>query len=205
VRLPIGPAGIDNDSVVERLLLSATTLFARVGFDATSVQDIVDGAGVTKGGLYHYFASKDELLYAIHQRFISAGLARIEDVVALGLPPQDRLQGLVVALVESIASYLDGVTVFFRERHRLSPEQLKLARVQRDAFVKHFRDAIAEGQRTGVFRDDIPVNVATLGVFGAANWTYTWYRPRGPLTASEIGRHIATFVDGGLAKPKSVI
>jgi AcrR family transcriptional regulator len=172
--------------------------FSRVGFDATSVQDIVDEAGVTKGSLYHYFSSKDELLYAIHQRFIAAGLAQIEEVVALNLPPQEELPRLVTALVQSIAQYLDGVTVFFREWRRLSPAQLKSARVERDAFFNHFRDAIARGQRDGVFRDDIPLNVATLGVFGAANWTYTWYRSGGSNSPSEIGQHIANLVLDGL-------
>ena len=49
----------------ERIIAAAVTLFAERGFDATAVQQIVDRAEVTKGALYHYFDSKDELLYEI--------------------------------------------------------------------------------------------------------------------------------------------
>jgi AcrR family transcriptional regulator len=58
-------------TVQGRLLEAAVSLFAEKGFDATSVQEIVERAQVTKGAMYHYFRSKDDLLYAIYHGLIS--------------------------------------------------------------------------------------------------------------------------------------
>ena len=46
-----------------RVLGAAVDLFARQGYDATSVAEVVTQAGVAKGGFYHHFASKEALLY----------------------------------------------------------------------------------------------------------------------------------------------
>ncbi|HWM40698.1 MAG TPA: helix-turn-helix domain-containing protein, partial [Streptomyces sp.] len=52
--------------VPQRLMAAATRLFSEQGYDRTSVQEIVEAAGVTKGALYHYFGSKDDLLHEIY-------------------------------------------------------------------------------------------------------------------------------------------
>ena len=54
----------------DRLLAVATRMFAEKGFGNTSVQEIVEAAGVTKGAMYHYFGSKDDLLYEIYHRLL---------------------------------------------------------------------------------------------------------------------------------------
>ncbi len=65
--------GRDHDRetpVPQRLLAVATRLFAERGYDRTSVQEIVEAAGVTKGALYHYFGSKDDLLHEVYARML---------------------------------------------------------------------------------------------------------------------------------------
>ena len=62
----------------ERLLAVATRLFAEKGFEGTSVQEIVAAAGVTKGAMYHYFASKDDLLYEIYHRLLVMQTNRLQ-------------------------------------------------------------------------------------------------------------------------------
>ncbi len=62
-----GPAhGPTRLSTQERIIRAGTALFAEQGFDVTSVQAVVEAAGVTKGALYYYLSSKDDLLHAIH-------------------------------------------------------------------------------------------------------------------------------------------
>ncbi|KOG87710.1 TetR family transcriptional regulator, partial [Streptomyces varsoviensis] len=60
----------DAKPVPQRLLAAATRLFADQGYDRTSVQEIVEAAGVTKGALYHYFGSKDDLLHEVYARLL---------------------------------------------------------------------------------------------------------------------------------------
>ena len=70
-----------SEATRQALLDAATELFGTVGFDATSVQTIVDRANVTKGGFYHHFESKQALLHEIHDRFIDSHLERMRELL----------------------------------------------------------------------------------------------------------------------------
>src|SRR5258708_26473757 len=76
--------------VKERLLNVATRLFARHGFEGTSVQDIVDAAGVTKGAMYHYYGSKDDLLYEVYHQVLTMQTSHLEDIAAGPAAPPGR-------------------------------------------------------------------------------------------------------------------
>src|SRR5690606_2378009 len=78
--------------VPRRLLAVATRLFADKGFDRTSVQEIVAAAEVTKGAMYHYFDSKDDLLAEVYARVLRLQMQRLEAVAAEGGPVQDRVR-----------------------------------------------------------------------------------------------------------------
>ncbi|MDA8206434.1 MAG: TetR/AcrR family transcriptional regulator [Thermaerobacter sp.] len=183
----------------EMLIRAAARLFARQGYDATSVSDIVQAADVTKGAMYYYFSAKEDLLFAIHQRFIEAEMRQAQEILRGTSEPKDRLSRLIVALVESIAEYHDEVTVFFREMHRLPGPQFEEVRKVRDAYQKVFEDTIIWGQREGIFRSDIEPRIMTLALFGQCNWTYTWMRSKGSLSAHEIGKRLAkVYLTGAL-------
>ncbi|CAM5504407.1 hypothetical protein SHIRM173S_11601 [Streptomyces hirsutus] len=68
----------DGPPVPQRLLAAATRLFAEQGYDRTSVQEIVEAAGVTKGALYHYFGSKDDLLHEVYARVLRVQQERLD-------------------------------------------------------------------------------------------------------------------------------
>lgn len=188
----------EQDSVAQNILKNATALFAQNGFDAASVQDIVDAAEVTKGAFYYYYDSKDELLFNIHERFISYEVKQAEDILAEGLPPDETLRRLVVGLVESICLFQPEVTVFFREMHRLSPERFAAIKAVRDRYQGFFQEVVDAGRELGEFRTDMPALLQTFATFGLCNWVYTWYRPSGPLSPTEIGQNLASLLLGGM-------
>ncbi|MFD0599125.1 TetR/AcrR family transcriptional regulator [Catellatospora coxensis] len=76
--------------VRERILAAAGALFAEQGYDATSVQQVVDRAGVTKGGLYHYFGAKEDLLVELYRAVFGQRLAALEKILAQGRDPGGR-------------------------------------------------------------------------------------------------------------------
>lgn len=77
----------DPDATKAALLNSAVTLFDTHGYDATSVQQIVEDAGRTKGAFYHYFESKEDLLRDLHDRFIDYGSRRRTPSSSATSPP----------------------------------------------------------------------------------------------------------------------
>src|SRR3954470_695903 len=119
-------SGVDG-----RLLAEATRLFARQGFDRTSVQEIVEAAGVTKGAMYHYFGSKDDLLHEIYGRVLREQTDRLEKVAASGAPAADRLAEAAADVVVSTIENLDDVRIFYDSMHHLTPAKQRAVRAER--------------------------------------------------------------------------
>ncbi|MGH3439983.1 MAG: TetR/AcrR family transcriptional regulator, partial [Sciscionella sp.] len=94
-------------TVPQRLLAVATRLFADQGFERTSVQEIVNLAGVTKGALYHYFDSKDDLLSEIYGRVLRVQTERLEKFAAMDSPLADRLRDAAADVVVTSIENLD--------------------------------------------------------------------------------------------------
>jgi AcrR family transcriptional regulator len=174
-----------------QLLRAGTTLFAERGFDATSVQAIVEAVGVTKGAFYHHFAAKEDLLYEIHDEILAAELWDAQRILARNLDPTKCLSLLIVSLIESIARFQAGVTVVLRDMHRLSPEKGRLIQETRHEYARLYLRVITRGQVQGLFRSDVNPSVVAYAVLGSCNWFYTWYSPSGTWSAHELGQQMA--------------
>ena len=187
-------------AVQSRLLDAAVDLFAEKGFDGTSVQEIVARAEVTKGAMYHYFRSKDDLLYAIYHGLISQQLAGLDRILAAGPPPAEALRAIIVDLVETTTARLAEAAVFAREQHKLAAEPMAALRAQRRRYHEGVRDLIAAGQRDGAFAPVASAETVTLMVFGIVNQLPQWYQPGGPKRPRELADEIANFVLAALSR-----
>lgn len=181
----------DEESVPGRLLSAATKLFAQKGFDRTSVQEIVAAAGVTKGAMYHYFDSKDDLLSEIYGRVLRQQTEQLEKVAATEAPVRDRLRQAAVDVVVSMIENLDDTTIFLQSMHQLSPDKSKAVRAERRRYHERFRSLIEEGERAGVFRADKPADIVVDFFFGSVHHLSTWFRSSGRWSARQVGEYYA--------------
>jgi AcrR family transcriptional regulator len=186
------------EPVRRALLDEATRLFAEKGFDATSVQDVVDAAGVTKGAFYYYFSSKNHVLYEIHEWFMAAALDHVARIVGADLPPEEALRAMIVALIEDVATYQNGVIVFFREMHRLLPDHRAAIHEERKRFEGYFQAIIEQGQAEGSFQATIPGHLQTIAILTMCQSVSVWYRPNGPMTPQQIGEAFADLLLSGI-------
>ncbi|MGW4132022.1 TetR/AcrR family transcriptional regulator [Amycolatopsis japonica] len=183
--------GEDQAAVPRRLLSHATKLFAKKGFDRTSVQEIVEAAGVTKGAMYHYFGSKDDLLYEIYARVLRSQTEQLEKVASSEAPLRERLRSAASDVIVSTIDNLDDNTIFMQSMHQLSVEKQKAVRAERRKYHERFRTLIEEGQESGEFRGDKPADVIVDFFFGSVHHLGSWYRRGGVLSARQIGDHFA--------------
>jgi len=191
------PSYVDGRSLPERLVDVACRLFAEKGFEGTSVQDVVAAAGVTKGAMYHYFSSKDDLLYEIYGRVLRMQLERLEKFAAEESPVEERVRAAATDVVITTIENLQSTTIFFRSLHQLGQEQQKEVRRERRRYHDTFCAMIIEGQEAGVFRDDVSADLAVDYFFGSVHHLPMWWRPRGRSSATEVGRVFADlFLDG---------
>jgi AcrR family transcriptional regulator len=182
----------------QRLVLVATRLFAAQGYDATSVQQIVEAAGVTKGALYHHFTCKDDLLYEVYHHVLAEQTRRMEEIADGPGDAAQRLAAVVGDVIASSVANLDELIVFFRSMHLLPDAQQKTVRAERRRYHLRVRRLVEEGQRAGVLTTDVPADLAVHFVYGAIHQIGTWYSDSGPLTADEIAQHFERLVLAGL-------
>jgi AcrR family transcriptional regulator len=180
-------------------MAAAVRLFAAKGFDATTVQEIVEAAAVTKGALYHYFGAKDDLLFEIYRSLIGEQMADLDRIVAREDDPGTTVRAIMVSLVETTAARVDETAVFVREMHRLDAEHMASFRAERRRYHETFRAVVEQAQATGRFSSAVPAETAVLIALGVVNQLPTWYRPDGPKPSAQLGEEIADFVLAALA------
>ncbi len=171
----------------EKIIQSAVELFGRKGYHSTSIQEICEHAGVSKGAVFHYFSNKSEILFVIHDQFIDVILEQAGRVLQQEeLTATEKLRELLILLVQLVADFKMHVTVFFKEYKYVDKDRLDIIREKRDRCEQIYRTVVEQGVASGEFRQDLDVDVVVKGLFGMCDWTYQWMNPDGRLTPREI-------------------
>jgi TetR/AcrR family transcriptional regulator, cholesterol catabolism regulator len=158
----------------------AARVFARQGYDQTTMQELAASMGLAVGALYHYFGAKEQLLRAICDELMEPLLEQARDLTAQSERPAEELLRDVVRLwVAHVAAHRDHMLVFQQERHVIeSGAAWRGVRDSRKAFERLvgglLQDTLADGR------------LALLALLGMVNHTAQWYRPRGTLSPGEI-------------------
>lgn len=177
-----------------RVLDAAVDLFARQGYDGTSVAQVITQAGVAKGGFYHHFASKEALLYEVYGDLITRQLEGMDAVLARGLSPAETLRLLIADLVETTAAKSQQALVFWRELNKLGDERTAEYRKARRRYHDAVQKLIREAQESGEFRAVASPETVTFTIFGVINELPLWYRPTGRKRPAQIAAELADFV-----------
>ncbi|MCU1590580.1 MAG: transcriptional regulator, TetR family [Frankiales bacterium] len=162
----------------EVILREAAELFARQGVAGTTVREIADAAGILSGSLYHHFASKDDIVDAVLSTFLTELRERYDEVLGSDGDAAQRLRGLVVASLETVAAHPRATEIYQNDAHRLSAENgypfvEESAKAVRAAWV----GLLEEGRETGAFRGDVPVKVMYPLLRDGLWLTARWFRP----------------------------
>jgi AcrR family transcriptional regulator len=179
------------------ILAIALSLFVKKGFHETSMQDIADAAGFTKGGLYYYIKNKDDVLFLLHERFITEGLRRLRLIEEKPLEPDQKLIELLNMHLEIIDCYKDDITLFFDCMKYLSKEKKQAVQMKRDDYEKIFVQTLEEGRQKGVFQVE-DSHIAVLYVLGSCNFMYTWYKPGKGKSIEDLSKIFIGLITKGL-------
>jgi AcrR family transcriptional regulator len=135
---------------IQEILTAAAELFGARGYDAVSLEDVADRLDVTKGSLYYYFASKDELVTAAIETLGNDWTARLEALPAQG-SPAERLRALVRAHIEiAVKEYPAALRLFLTPQDWPAAQQARIKELRR-AHDRLFRALVEEGLATGAF------------------------------------------------------
>ncbi|HEX6522118.1 MAG TPA: TetR/AcrR family transcriptional regulator [Streptosporangiaceae bacterium] len=181
------------------ILASAAEMFARKGFDATTVRNIADAVGVLSGSLYHHFKSKDAIVEEILTGYLDAIQAQYAEVLDHGTTPAQTLHDLVLASLR-VANEQPNATAIYQNELQYLREQPRFADVLAAAanVQQTWLKVIERGVADGAFRDDIDPRVFYRLIRDAVWLSVRWHHPDPPAKlADEI---TSVFLDGFAAR-----
>lgn len=191
------PPTSDADRRRHKVVQKAARLFDKNGYHNTSMDDIAAAVDLRKPSLYHYFESKEEILFWIHQEFIDLIIDRQVEREGVGLPPEERLLEVMADVLELMHTHRGHVRVFFEHHRELPARYQKTIRPKRDFYQQNVEAIVVEGMESGAFRKIDP-RLATLALFGMCNWAYQWYQSRGEKSSREIAGIFAELYLNGI-------
>lgn len=183
----------------DKITEQSIKLFVRKGFTETSIQDIVDALGVTKGTFYYYFTSKEELLMDIHLSYINDMLRHQEKILKdTAKTCKQKLFDIVFMLISNIKTQGPAAKIFFREMRNLNEERLSYIIPKRDQFRFNMEKLVLDGIKKGEFRSDLNPSIVTFGILGMANWSYQWFSPSGEVSDWEVAQVFVEILLNGI-------
>lgn len=162
----------------QSILDKAAELFAEQSFTGTSIAAIAVYCGVSKSLLYHYYDSKEALLFDMLNTHCTMLVQTGRAAVKHAENPADKLQSLIASLLEVYMHSRHKHVVLLNDLHCLPDEQQKQLRSLQRAVVQAFKDIISE-LKPAVSADEC--TALAMYLMGAINWTYTWFKPQGPV------------------------
>ncbi|MBM4236836.1 MAG: TetR family transcriptional regulator [Firmicutes bacterium] len=182
----------------QQILETAALVFARLGY-AASIDQIAEEMGVTKGHIYYYFSSKQEILFQIFRQAMDLFLAQISAVNILGLPPDQRLKAIFKKHISAICENRAIMTVFMDLRRDLSPEHWSEIANSRNAYEELLQELIREGEAKGFFAVEHEKVISYL-LLGSINWVYVWYQESGEHSVETLAEMMSDYLLRGLKK-----
>lgn len=177
----VNEIGNARSSIIE----AAAKCFMHAGYSDTSIDDVAEDLGATKGRIYHYYRSKAELFFDVHRHGMAINLNAIEPIATGTLNALERLEAMCKAHVSNMLEHIVYQRVVLQgvEMHlsgATTPKQrekLKLLMKEREYYESLFRDVLLEGREAGLFAFDNP-SFVSKAVLAILNNPVLWYKPR---------------------------
>lgn len=196
------------DGIHLGILTNAAALFSAQGYMRSSIADLAEACKLSRGALYHYFDSKEAILFAILDAHIREMITHVETAVSTGGPTLTQFQNVIRAIVEVNAKSPHEQRVLIHDLSFLNPDEQQMIKSLERQLVDIVTDLLVRLDAEGRIVKRTK-KIYTMILFGIINYTYTWYDPKGGIgprefadTAVELFLH--GFASGGAAKPAVV-
>jgi TetR/AcrR family transcriptional regulator len=188
----------DRRAVRESILFeTAARMFNSYGFHGTSMSQLTQELGLTKGALYYYVEDKSDLLYKLHIKSADATRKAFEEGVAEGRNGYERVQSIVRHYVAAITAS-PTETFILLEKGVLNPEQAEEIVQRRKQLELDLRSQIAKGIDDGSIVPCDP-KLATFVLVGAMAWVSKWFEPDRDWTPDQVARAMADMLMRSIA------
>lgn len=184
----------------ERLLDTAAALFWEKGYASTTTREIAALVGIQQASLYYHVSSKEDLLYQLGVSSLERLLESVQAAVAEVGDPLERIRIFVRAHLATLLRYQIRHVTVLTELHALSGRHRTQVLALRKQYAAFVRNLVAEAQKHGQVRADVPPQYLYLALLNILNWAVFWFRRERDTPLGEVAAAFAAiYLEGALA------
>ena len=188
-------ANVKQTKRIQTIAKVSADLFSTRGYLETSMDDIARAARVTKGGVYHYFRSKTEILHFICSTYIHLDLENLEQALSTVREGVEKVRLVVFRHIDHYAAHASAAKTLLNEAYNLPPRHFREVKAIEKKYFDIVARVLSEYLKGRIEKHTL--TALTFTFFGMMNWIYSWYNPKGPLRPEELSRIIfETFTKG---------
>jgi AcrR family transcriptional regulator len=187
----------DYEQSRDAILLTAVRAFAVLGYPSASMADIAQNCGTSKAALYHYYPSKEALLFDSLNRYT----LRLVNIAATATTHTDsntdQLKALITAFLVEYETSNDFHVALLHDIKFLSVEQQTIIRSQERQVLDKFADVIRRSFPDKITDDNL--KPLTMSLLGSINFTFAWLKRDGSVSYRQYAQWIADLWIAGLS------
>jgi AcrR family transcriptional regulator len=186
----------DYDRKRQGILSRSAALFAEHGYTGTSITMIAEACGVSKALMYHYYSSKDAVLFDLLQDHLQNLVAVVEAAAQSAGKPEEKLFAISAALLEAYRGADAEHQVQISSLKLLPPAQQEVLKEMERRLVVIASDAIADAIPHIAKKRQL-LKPLTMSLFGMLNWHYLWFRDGKGITREKYARMVTSLILAG--------
>ncbi len=189
---------IKGDQKLFKIAKAAAKLFNQEGYLGTNMDHISAAAKMSKGGIYHYFSSKDEILYFILSNYMDVILEGLEKELKEIEDSASRIRFIISRHIGLYTQNLPEAKTLLHEASCLPKRHFKVIAEKERKYFQIVSEALLK-----LFQNRIPkdkLTVITFLLFGMCNWIYSWYDPKGSVPPDELSTLIYEIFMGSVGR-----
>lgn len=184
------PKAYSDKSLIKQKRIgdAAAKVFNKKGYLETNMDDIAAAAKMSKGGIYHYFSSKDEILFFILDSYMDVVLEDLEAQLQAMADSTVKIKSIIERHINLYANHMAQAKTLLQDAHCLSPRPYRTIKMKEREYLRIVTGVLSEYfEGPGETKREELTAMAFL-LFGMCNWSYHWYDPKGPINPEELSR-----------------
>lgn len=177
------------DRQLARVLEHAAHIFCEKGYEGASMRDLSRASGMSLAGLYHYFESKEELLYLIQKHTFRTIIENLRERLGAASDPEERVRVFIENHLEYFLANKEAMKVLTHEDETLKNGRGAEVRAIKREYYRICFDLLEDLKRAKGLQ--FSGRLAVLSLFGMINWFYTWHNPRVDANAKALAEEMS--------------
>ena len=186
-----------NSQKIQKIYEVIARLFAYRGYHSTSMREIAHELGMNKSSLYHYFTSKEDILFKLMNDAMDDALATLQDICVTDVSPEEKLKKVLCFYTQYYAGDHERLILLVNEMDSLNDESRSLLIEKQRHYVQLIQSILKELADHGKMKQIDPA-IATFAFFGMVHYTVKWYHKDGPVPLDELAQIFAEIFNNGI-------